>query len=118
MGQVASLGWKRWTIDRTIAVHNLARNLVREVAKGQDAKLIARIESAATVNAIVALARADRAHARVTEDFDSDAWVLNTPAGTYELLTGTMRPHRREDGIMKITSRPRASRTRSTGPPA
>src|SRR5262245_59300882 len=61
----------RWAFDRTIAVHNLARKLVREIgAEIRDKKIAARIESAATVNAIVSLARSDRAHARVTEDFD------------------------------------------------
>jgi len=93
----------RWVFDRTIAVHNLARKLVREIGAGLDERPRARIESAATVNAIVSLARSDRAHARVTEDFDADPWLLNTPAGTIDLRTGTMHPHRRSDGIMKIT---------------
>ena len=50
---------RRWAPERTLAVYDLARNLVREV--GPQAKSQARIESAATVNAIVSLARADRA---------------------------------------------------------
>src|SRR5262245_25676381 len=85
----------RWAFDRTIAVHNLARTLVREIGDGiTNKKIAARIESAATVNAIVSLARSDRAHARVTEDFDTNPWLLNTPAGTFDLRTGAAHPHR------------------------
>jgi putative DNA primase/helicase len=94
----------RWANERTLAVFDLARALTREVsAPIPDPKLAARIRSAGTVAAIVSLARADRAHARVTEDFDRDAWALNTPAGTVDLRTGEMRPARREDGITKVT---------------
>jgi putative DNA primase/helicase len=92
---------RRWMFDRTIMVHNLARALVRGIEVPP--KLAGRIQSAATVNAIVSLARADRAHARVTEDFDVDPWLLNTPAGTIDLRTGAVRPHGRRDGITKIT---------------
>ena len=43
----------RWVFDRTIAVHNDARKLVRELGAGiESKKLAARIESAATVNAM------------------------------------------------------------------
>jgi putative DNA primase/helicase len=95
---------RRWAFDRTIAVHNLARTLVREIgADITNDKLAARIKSAATVHAIVSLARADPAHARVTEDFDQDPWLLNTPTGTIDLRSGAMRPHRRADGLMKVT---------------
>ena len=94
---------QRWAHERTLAVYDLARKLVREMDAGP--KLAARIESAATVNAIVSLARADRAHARVTEQFDCDPWILNTPAGTVDLHTGAIRPHARRDGLTKITPR-------------
>jgi phage/plasmid-associated DNA primase len=51
--------WFRWTgrvwaADRTISVHNDARKLVREIGDGIEKETrAARIESAATVNAIV-----------------------------------------------------------------
>ena len=83
---------------------DLARDISREAVAGiKDARVKTRIESASTVAATVMLARADRAHARVTEDFDRDPWVLNTPAGTVDLRTGGLLPHRREDGITKVT---------------
>jgi putative DNA primase/helicase len=84
-------------------VYSLARALVRDLAP-TNPKLAARIESNATVNAIVSLARADRAHARQSGDFDRDLWLLNTPAGTVELKTGGSHPHRRNDHLTKVTS--------------
>lgn len=94
----------RWAPEHTLRVFDLARDVAREAVLGtKDAKVRSRIESASTVAAIVTLARADRAHARVTEDFDADAWLLNTPGGTIDLRTGELRPHRREDGITKTT---------------
>lgn len=95
---------RRWAFERTLAVYDLARDITREaVAATRDARAKARIEAASTVAAVVTLARADRAHARVPEAFDADIWLLNTPAGTADLRSGHMRPHRREDGITKVT---------------
>jgi putative DNA primase/helicase len=93
----------RWASERTLAVYDLARAIVREAGDRIGATKRTRIESGATVAAIVTLARADRVHARVTEDFDADPWLLNTPAGTVDLHTGELRAHRREDGLTKVT---------------
>lgn len=94
----------RWAPERTLAVYDKARALTREVSLDvRNPKVRAKVQGASTVAAIVTLARSDRAHARVTEDFDADPWLLNTPAGTVELRTGRLRPHRREDGITKVT---------------
>src|SRR5262249_12815866 len=94
---------RRWAFERTLKVFDLARKLVREIANGIDNKLAARVQSASTVNAIVSLARSDRAHARVTEDFDADPWALNTPVATFDLRTQAKRAHCRRDGITKMT---------------
>jgi putative DNA primase/helicase len=94
----------RWSPERTLQVYDFARALVRQLGgRVEDRKIGAQLERAATVHAIVSLARVDRAHARVTEDFDSDPWLLNTPAGTIDLRTGVMHQHRRMDGLTKIT---------------
>jgi putative DNA primase/helicase len=94
----------RWDHERTLAVYDLARTLLRELSPSASSdKLAAKLESAATVNAIVQLARVDRRFARVTEDFDQDAWLLNTPTGTVELRSGEVRAHRRTDGLTKVT---------------
>jgi putative DNA primase/helicase len=91
----------RWDHERTLAVYDLARAMLREFSASD--RLTVKLESAATVSAIVQLARVDRRFARVTEDFDQDAWLLNTPAGTVELQSGELRAHRRTDGLTKVT---------------
>ena len=37
------------------------------------------------------------------DDFDADPWALNMPGGTVDLRTATVRPHRREDLLTKLT---------------
>lgn len=94
----------RWTEERTLAVFDLTRAMLRELsASTSNTRLIMKLESSATVAAVVTLARADRRHARVTEDFDQNPWLLNTPEGQVELKTGELRAHRRTDGITKVT---------------
>ena len=94
----------RWAQERTLAVYDLARTLVRDIGINIEKPPVrAKIEGASTVAAIVSLARADRAHARVTEDFDADGTLYNTPAGTVDLPAGEMREHRREDNITKVS---------------
>lgn len=110
-------GWGRWLIwngarwqtDETQAAFDLARMVAREAsiemldAKGS-VRIAASIASAKTVSAIERLARADRCHASSIEIWDDDPWLLNTPAGTVDLQTGTMRIHDRADCITKITA--------------
>lgn len=100
---------RRWEIDETQRALDLARHVGREAsaeiidAKGP-AKLAASVASAKTVAAIERLARADRRHASVTDEWDADPWLLNTPGGTVDLQTGKLRAHARADRISKITA--------------
>lgn len=84
----------RWREENTLAVYDLARGLMRRLGIGRDAR---------TINAVVGLARSDRAHARLPEDFDRDPTLLNTPAGSVDLRTGELRPHSRNDLVTKVT---------------
>jgi putative DNA primase/helicase len=94
-----------WEIEKTLMAFDLARNVVRDYANAcDDEREAKKLASAKTVNAVQALARADRHHAAVVEQWDTDLWALNTPGGTVDLRTGTLRPHRRADYITKITS--------------
>jgi putative DNA primase/helicase len=94
----------RWARERTLAVWDMAREITRDVgASITNVRARARVQSAATVNAIVALARADRAHARESADFDRNPWLLNTPGGTVDLRTGAMHAHDRADNLTKVT---------------
>jgi phage/plasmid-associated DNA primase len=83
---VASWGvWMKWTGCRwqrepTQEVFDLARKVCRDAGKGLgNAKLRARILSASTRAAVESLARSDRAHAAVPEQWDRDLFALNEP---------------------------------------
>lgn len=99
----------RWARDDTLAVFNLCREVCREVAAEakslENGPAIARrIASGATTAAVEKLARADRRHARSSDDFDTDMWLLNTPSGVVDLRTGAMRPHQPDDLVTKVTA--------------
>ncbi|MFO1113659.1 MAG: hypothetical protein U1E35_07345, partial [Rhodospirillales bacterium] len=77
----------RWLGDTKRRVFTLARRLCRDhsatALRGIDdekaaARIGAGIASAKTVAAVVNLARADVRHATGPEDWDADAWALNT----------------------------------------
>jgi len=110
-------GWlwydgSRWNRDATHEVMRRARGTVRVIydearnAPDSDRSKIGahavKSECAASLRAMVELAKSDaRVQAR-PEDFDRDPWLLNVANGTVDLRTGTLRPHRREDLITKL----------------
>jgi putative DNA primase/helicase len=105
--------WHRWSCwdgqlwrrDETLRVFDLARKECRVASvECADDKLRLRLASAITVAAIERLARADRRHAATVDQWDSDRWLLNTPGGTVNLLSGKIQPHRRQDYCTKITA--------------
>lgn len=92
----AWLRWdsRRWEREPTLAVFDLARTVCREAGEPiGDAKLRAKILAASTRAAVENMARADRAHAAVSGQFDADLWHLNAPDGIVDLVTGGIRPH-------------------------
>jgi putative DNA primase/helicase len=50
------------------------------------------------------LARADRRHAATVDQWDSDAWLLNTPGGIVDLRTGDIQAHRPDAYCTKMTA--------------
>ncbi len=103
----------RWREDIKRRVFTLARRLCRDhsatALRGIDdekaaARIGAGIASAKTVAAVVNLARADVRHATGPEDWDANAWALNTPAGVVDLRTGEVRTHDRRALCSKITA--------------
>jgi putative DNA primase/helicase len=99
----------KWKDEKTHYVFDLARALCREQGmeslrhsnKQSAAKTMA---SAKTRAAIVSLAGDDRRIAATIDQWDTDPWLLNTPGGVVDLRTGTLRPHRPEDYMTKITA--------------
>ena len=67
----------RWQLDDTLHVFDRARALCREVATNCERAAVA-VASAKTVAAVERLARADRRLAATAEQWDANAWPLNT----------------------------------------
>lgn len=83
-----------WRREPTLMAFDLARAVCRDAGDGLDnAKLRARILSAGTRAAVENLARSDRAHAALPEQWDAYPWHLNTTGGIVDLVTATVRPH-------------------------
>src|SRR5262249_28324913 len=62
------------------------------------------LASAKTRAAVVSMAREDRRIAATIDQWDTDLWLLNTPGGVVDLRTGTLRAHRPEDYMTRITA--------------
>ena len=105
--------WKRWlhwdekcwNFDDIGMVENFARNISRSFAT--EAMLLmpraARsIASAKTPNAVLQLSRSDPRLAATVDQWDANSWLLNTPGGVVDLLTGQVRPHSHYDYCTKI----------------
>ena len=63
-----------------------------------------RCQSKKTVDAVLDLATVEQALVVRAGNLDANEWLLNTPTGTINLLDGTLREHRRDDLITKVTS--------------
>jgi putative DNA primase/helicase len=95
----------RWNPDHLLYVNHLARNVCREASENAtSARLRARLASSSTIAAVERIARSDPKHASMAEHWDGNAWLLNTPGGVIDLLTGLMRPHDRADRMTKVTT--------------
>lgn len=74
----------RWAADRTGQTSDLVRDFCRAVSS--DIPERQRLTgSAQFIRSVESLARTDRALAAAPEDFDKDAFLLNTPAGPFDL---------------------------------
>lgn len=94
-----------WKPDDTLAAFDMARAICREAAAScNKERARALIASAKTVAAVERLAKSDRRLAATVDQWDADPWLLNTPAGTIDLKTGTGREHRQTDHITKCTA--------------
>jgi putative DNA primase/helicase len=84
---VAAWGaWQRWRgsswhREDTLAAFDMARAVCRNAAASVDnAKLRAKIMAGSTRAAVENMARADRAHAATTDQWDSDLFTVGTPS--------------------------------------
>ena len=104
----------RWAPKAYTRVLALARETARSLGEravtiqGDEARKAALKHatmslSAGRIKAMPALGLADPKIGVKLNEFDVDAWTLNTPSGTVELTTGAQREHRRDDLLSKIT---------------
>ena len=63
-------------------------------------------EAQARINAMIGLAKEEAQVQIDAKAWDLDQWLLNTPSGTLDLRTNTLRPHDRADFITMITTAP------------
>ena len=95
---------KRWQVDQTMGVLELVRQVCREAAREAPSKIKRTLTSAKTVAAIVNLARSDPRLAATVDQWDADPWLLNTPAGVFDLRKGEQREHKPDDYLTHMTA--------------
>lgn len=103
----------RWARDETLDSHDMARTICRKMARdaamngtlppAQQRTLPKSLASAASVSNVLKLARSHRDHSASPIQWDTDPWLLNTPGGVVDLVTGRLRPARANDLMMKMT---------------
>jgi putative DNA primase/helicase len=117
LGQWYEWDGTRWSPDQTGAIWRWAKDTVRQL--GREAadtaddqrrqatlKWALKSEEKKVMGSMIELAWSEPGVSILPDAFDCDPWVLNTPAGTVNLKTGRLEPHRQTDLISKITSVP------------
>lgn len=90
----------RWQIEGTKKALNFARDLARSVNYEGSRS----IGSASFCAGVEQLAKADPVLSAKGSEFDRDNYLLNTPGGTFDLRTSTLRPHDPADRITMCTA--------------
>jgi putative DNA primase/helicase len=105
MGQWFSWDETRWRSDDTLLARDHAREICRSASNEcNDPKVGKTIASGRVISATERLAQSDRRLAATVDQFDADAWVLNTPSGIVDLRSGQVRPHDQLAYLTKITT--------------
>lgn len=105
---------KRWKIDNTGQVMRWAKRTIKRMAahlldmSAQDVitGLLAHIKksfSLHSLKAMVELAQSEPGIPVTPDMFDCDPWLFNVQNGTLDLRTAELRPHHRDDLLMKIS---------------
>jgi putative DNA primase/helicase len=95
----------RWRSDDTLHAFDMVRRICREAAQScNKPKVSTSIASAKTVAAVERLARSDRRLAATTDQWDTDAELINTPKGIVDLRTGENYGHSPNAYMTKVTA--------------
>lgn len=104
----------RWQRDERQYVNHCARLTVRSIygeagvcedvgRRRELAGWAAKSESTMHIRGMLELAKSDPQFSALSSDFDACPWLFNTPSGTVDLRTGTLREHDPADRITKIS---------------
>lgn len=103
-----------WSEDTSGEVMRRAKDVPRDlyqaaaVASNDDerkalASWARQTESEGRLRALISLAQSEPGIPAAPDDFDAEAWALNTPKGLVDLHTGELAPHERVAMCSKIT---------------
>jgi P4 family phage/plasmid primase-like protien len=90
----------RWRVELTDRAFDFARALARQMNLAGKSTM----GSASFCKGVEQFARADRALAVAGIEFDRDNYLLNTPGGTFDLRTNTLRQHDPDDRLTMCTA--------------
>jgi putative DNA primase/helicase len=102
--------WYHWTGQRWEAgglhqVLAISRRICRFFGNACDNQKLARqVSSKTAIYAAAKLAGDDPRHATPLDAFDTDPWLLNTPAGVADLRNDRIIPHAREQMMTHMTA--------------
>ena len=106
---------QRWEMDRAGLVKRRAKEAVRRIyaeaanladeeARKEVAKWAMRSEAKPRVDAMIDLVQSERGIPALSDELDSNPWLLNCANGALDLRTGELKRHRRADLCTKITA--------------
>lgn len=93
-----------WRQDGVGRAADYCRLLAREASRSLKVKEQAMVRKSGFAGGVERFARNDPAHAVRQDVWDTDPWLLGTPAGTVDLLSGRVRAPDAADGITKVVS--------------
>lgn len=91
----------RWAKATVLTIFDEAKGAESSADQQRISQWAVASQSARHVRDMMHLAQSEEGVPVVVEEFDTDPWVLNCPNGTVDLKTGTLRPHRREDLLVR-----------------
>lgn len=102
-------GWFRWVgshwrQEKTKRAYHDISELAAELSAGLDDKTVKDTRKASFVGGAETIARANPQLAVTSEVWNTNPWLLGTPAGTVDLTTGKLRPADPTEGISKLTA--------------
>jgi putative DNA primase/helicase len=100
----ADLQVMAWAKETVLHMYTLLPDIIDTDKRAGFAKHCAYSEHVSRLNAMVSLARSEPGIEAVTEDFDSDHWLLNVQNGVLDLRTVELRPFDRKLLITKQAS--------------